>query len=190
MKTLTIVLACLLIVGSINAQVDTIPIPGMCKSPHKSWSIGASVGDGFKLMGTIGYGNMKQGFIFTISPKKGSIPEGADYTGIISSSQADDWGDPIVGERTTSMKGSIGMYVSIVSNVYVYGALGVCGRQSVQERYDPMHILSSGGEYFINRKNSRDAGMTLGVILCGFTGDINMGYGGGTSPSVSIGILF
>ena len=110
------------------------------------------------------------GMYFDVKFGTGDKLEGKDYTGIISINEAENvYNDPFRGEKETGIiLFDIGLSYAMTKNknLLAYGGLGYTTESVYRQYYDPTHILSSDGNYYIEdeSKSSSGANFTAGLI--------------------------
>ena len=110
------------------------------------------------------------GMYFDVKFRTGDKLEVKDYTGIISINEEENvYNDPFRGEKETGIiLFDIGLSYAMTKNknLLAYGGLGYTTESVYRQYYDPTHILSSDGNYYIEdeSKSSSGANFTAGLI--------------------------
>jgi hypothetical protein len=87
-----------------------------------------------------------------------------DYYDNISSQLSDSWGDPVRDNVERAISGAIGPSFGLGSSVVVYSGVGYSAINKYQQRYDPMHILGTNGQYWIGAGDSFNLQLTGGLL--------------------------
>lgn len=82
----------------------------------------------------------------------------------ISERLADSWGDRITDESQRSVSGNIGLVYGLSPAIAIYAGPGFSIENSYQQRYDPMHILGTAGNYWIKVDDGFRFNAAAGVL--------------------------
>ena len=133
---------------------------------NEGWGIGVtlSLGMASGIQTDILYVGENGGFVGSLGVGLSGDSYGEDYTGTIDYNM---FNDP--SEGTTSQSGlnvtlSPALRVGKAKKTLIYAGLKIEGYTEYQQLYDPMHILSSNGEYRYEKGGGANLGVSAGFV--------------------------
>jgi len=93
------------------------------------------------------------------------ITEGDDYYENISVQLAESWGDPRTDTQTNPLTVNIGVTWPLTSKLGAYAGGGMTWKTTLHEYYDPMHILSDDGHYWIDGSEETEVNFLGGLVF-------------------------
>lgn len=103
------------------------------------------------------------------------------------------FGDPVIGLYKDIMLLNIGVTRQIYASVIGYAGIGFASVKGIARKYDPLHILASDGEYYVDYPAYDESGGNLNVgIIFGIKKVVfNLGYQSYTSNAyLGVGFRF